>query len=236
MTLTTEQLRARAAEMKLDFFIEKRAGIWVKEWNTGACVTANAQEVEMWLLLANREAQPVGYIDPDSLKEYRGQRAGGTWSAVQRTTSGLNMTTPIYTAPPEPAPPALLENLLAIVRSPRALPRRKEWVSGQQYSYVLLENVEAMIEDACRAAMLNHVGETNEKVNSPEIPDGWIACSEKMPTPFVDVIASDGKQTLCAHLIENGWWCIASETADEPGTITHWMPLPAAPEASHDNS
>lgn len=49
-------------------------------------------------LLANREAQPVGYIDPDSLKEYRGQRAGGTWSAVQRTTSGLNMTTPIYTA------------------------------------------------------------------------------------------------------------------------------------------
>lgn len=45
----------------------------------------------------------MGYIDPDSLKEYRGQRAGGTWSAVQRTTSGLNMTTPIYTAPPAPA-------------------------------------------------------------------------------------------------------------------------------------
>jgi len=52
--------------------------------------------------LANREAQPVGYIDPDSLKEYRGQRAGGIWSAVQRTTSGLNMTTPIYTAQPAP--------------------------------------------------------------------------------------------------------------------------------------
>ncbi|HGM5805689.1 TPA: hypothetical protein ACKP33_001922 [Serratia marcescens] len=58
-------------------------------------------------LLANREAQPVGYIDQDSLKEYRGQRAGGTWSAVQRTTSGLNMTTPIYIAPPAPAVPAV---------------------------------------------------------------------------------------------------------------------------------
>ncbi|MEL5546433.1 hypothetical protein PTR73_09905 [Serratia nevei] len=56
-------------------------------------------------LAAIREAQPVGYIDPDSLKEYRGQRAGGTWSAVPRTTSGLNMTTPIYTAPPAPAAP-----------------------------------------------------------------------------------------------------------------------------------
>ena len=56
--------------------------------------------------MANREAQPVGYIDPDSLKEYRGQRAGGSWSAVQRTTSGLNMTVPIYlTAPPAPAVP-----------------------------------------------------------------------------------------------------------------------------------
>ncbi|EGO8937019.1 DUF551 domain-containing protein [Escherichia coli] len=41
-----------------------------------------------------------------------------------------------------------------MVADPRALPRRKEWVSGQQYSYVLLENVEAMVDEACRAAML----------------------------------------------------------------------------------
>lgn len=61
---------------------------------------------------------------------------------------------PLYTAPPAPAVPEVLANLLSIVRSPRALPRRKEWVSGQQYSYVLLENVEAMTEGACRAAML----------------------------------------------------------------------------------
>ncbi|WP_338859389.1 hypothetical protein WCU37_08755 [Serratia marcescens] len=60
----------------------------------------------------------------------------------------------LYDAPPAPAVVEVLEDLLSIVRSSRALPRRKEWVSGQQYSYVLLENVEAMIEDACRAAML----------------------------------------------------------------------------------
>lgn len=84
MTLTTERLR----EIAEDGFLEHGdAKLMARE------------------LLANREAQPVGYIDPDSLKEYRGQRAGGTWSAVQRTTSGLNMTTPIYTAPPAPAVP-----------------------------------------------------------------------------------------------------------------------------------
>lgn len=61
----------------------------------------------------------------------------------------------------EPAPdvPAVLERLRTIVADPRALPRRKEWVSGQQYSYVLLENVEAMVDEACRATMLKRKGE-----------------------------------------------------------------------------
>ncbi|BBF48951.1 TPA: hypothetical protein ACU8CQ_000019 [Escherichia coli] len=56
----------------------------------------------------------------------------------------------------EPVVPAVLERLRTIVADPRALPRRKEWISGQQYSYVLLENVEAMVDEACRAAMLRN--------------------------------------------------------------------------------
>lgn len=55
----------------------------------------------------------------------------------------------------EPVVSAVLERLRTIVADPRALPRRKEWVSGQQYSYVLLENVEAMVDEACHAAMLH---------------------------------------------------------------------------------
>ena len=64
----------------------------------------------------------------------------------------------LYAAPPVSAVPAALERLRAIVADPRALPRRKEWVSGQQYSYVLLENVEAMVDEACRAIMLQGKG------------------------------------------------------------------------------
>lgn len=48
--------------------------------------------------------------------------------------------------------PEVLQNLRTIVADPRRLPRRKEWIGGQQYSYVLLEEVEALVEDACRAA------------------------------------------------------------------------------------
>lgn len=61
----------------------------------------------------------------------------------------------LYDAPPAPAVPDALEKMRSIVGDPRALPRRKEWISGQQYSYVLLENVEAMVDEACRTAMLN---------------------------------------------------------------------------------
>ncbi len=64
----------------------------------------------------------------------------------------------LYAAQPVLTLPAVLECLRSIVADPRALPRRKEWVSGQQYSYVLLENVEAMVDEACRAVMLQGKG------------------------------------------------------------------------------
>lgn len=68
----------------------------------------------------------------------------------------------------QPAPLATeaLQSLRTVVADPRRLPRRKEWIGGQQYSYVLLEEVEALVEDACRAAML-------QAGNSQVIPEGW---------------------------------------------------------------
>lgn len=73
---------------------------------------------------------------------------------VEEIKAGLRAAFANVTIQPEPVVPAVLERLRTIVADPRALPRRKEWVSGQQYSYVLLENVEAMVDEACRAAML----------------------------------------------------------------------------------
>ncbi|MHQ77451.1 DUF551 domain-containing protein [Escherichia coli] len=72
----------------------------------------------------------------------------------------------------EPVVPAVLERLRTIVADPRALPRRKEWVSGQQYSYVLLENVEAMVDEACHAAMLHGSQPVSQTYNLPELIEG----------------------------------------------------------------
>lgn len=100
MTLTTEQLRARAESLGLDFFIERRAGIWVKEWLNDGCTSATAEEVMMWSMLANREAQPVGVmnIGSETCSDYR----------VAWTKSGTQLGKGVhwlYTAPPAPAVP-----------------------------------------------------------------------------------------------------------------------------------
>lgn len=138
--------------------------------------------------------------------------------------SRMELLERLLTAPPAPAVPdeATAENVEAL--------------SGYVSTYKMTESerdIAVEVWNACRAAMLAQSVSGGYTLNSPVIPDGWIACSERMPTPFVDVIASDGKQTICAHVIEDRWWCIVSETAEEPGPIIFWMPLPAAPEGGN---
>lgn len=72
------------------------------EWQTWA----DEIESDLRELLALREkVEPVGYIDPASLKDYRGQKAGGTWSPAPNTSGYHNQILPIFLAAP-PAPVA----------------------------------------------------------------------------------------------------------------------------------
>lgn len=64
---------------------------------------------------------------------------------------------------------------------------------------------------------------------SPVIPDGWVACSERMPDGMQTVITSNGFD------IGQGWWDGEGWNSFDshdvvPGEVTHWMPLPAAPQ------
>lgn len=65
--------------------------------------------------------------------------------------------------------------------------------------------------------------------NSPVIPEGWVACSERMPDGMQTVITSNGFD------IGQGWWDGEGWNSFDshdvvPGEVTHWMPLPAAPK------
>jgi hypothetical protein len=215
VTLKTErQQLAEQNEMSLDFvnwFFDEK-----KESCGNAWFIMAAAMWEGWKGRANREAQPVALVD-------RRPAASGSicW---QNGGKDLPHGTELFTAPPAPAAPDALEKMRSIVADPRALPRRKEWISGQQYSYVLLENVEAMVDEACRAAMLAQPVSGGYK-----LPDGWIACSEQMPEIedeyYLTFSASPVGGEISVDFFFDGYF------ADQ--NITHWMPLPAAPEGGN---
>ena len=70
--------------------------------------------------------------------------------------------------------------------------------------------------------------------NSPVTPDGWISCSERMPEETGDIIVvSDGiVMSGISYSRRDGFYIAALEyDDDEPiGGVTHWMPLPEAPQ------
>lgn len=74
--------------------------------------------------------------------------------------------------------------------------------------------------------------------NSPGIPDGWVACSERMPEVGVKVLCFPVNDEPI-HATYNGqvWlqdisWSVSDEPIDNviSCNVFHWMPLPAAPQ------
>ncbi|HGM5832569.1 TPA: DUF551 domain-containing protein [Serratia marcescens] len=90
---------------------------------------------------------------------------------------------------------------------------------------------------ACRAAMLDQPVSSGYTFNSPEIPDGWIACSEQMPdndeTKPIAIYTGKclGQGMFVATYDEDGFFDYWD--GGEIIGVTHWMPLPAAPEGGN---
>ncbi len=108
---------------------------------------------------------------------------------------------------------------------PDALPKLKD---GQRFKYVK-DGIRYSANyangwNACRAAMLQGAAG-----NSPAIPDGWVACSERMPEGMLTVITSNGFDIGQAWWDGEGWNSFDCHDV-VPGAVTHWMPLPAAPK------
>lgn len=208
----------------------------VGEWMPGyVLLSVELQERRKSAMDSEPVAEVVSiYGDPEAF----GEREIRPLVGIQQMPYG----TKLYRhAQPAPVVPVGLEHLRSIVADPRLLPRRKEWIGGQQYSYVLLEEVEAMVDEACRAAMLqvgnfpaHHDCCPAQNSVAPAQSHGWIPVSERMPIEFEAVIAFDGDQVYgeAMYSSDDGFTIDGYEPCDRLNlrNVTHWMPLPSAPQ------
>ena len=93
------------------------------------------------------------------------------------------------------------------------------------------EHGKAVGWNACRAAMLQGAEPVS---NRDELPDGWVACSERMPDetqPVITVSEGGVVQRTVYQFCEGVWsdWYDLYEDVSAD-SFTHWMPLPAAPQ------
>ncbi|MDF8423478.1 DUF551 domain-containing protein, partial [Escherichia coli] len=122
---------------------------------------------------------------------------------------------------------------------PAALPENDD-EDGHDIDYLEPSEVYALGRtagwNACRAAMLHGAEPVSQTYklnqlsgNSPATPDGWIPVSERMPEPYEYVLVTDGFDGCEVMRVNtDGYWGTAKSLY--PGGITHWMPLPTAPQ------
>jgi hypothetical protein len=124
------------------------------------------------------ESEPVAYV----FKHPAGRLF---WALTDESNKGQNDVMPVYTAPVPSFVPPSIEPDYEVIKGilPTANP--------DEYACCIA----ADMWNACRAAMLqagNQSEQHLDMVNSPVIPDGWVACSERMPSAGI----------MCWHTVQ----------------------------------
>lgn len=228
-TITKEWLQQKIADMEA-----RRDDPWLgldeDESNTLA-----ALRIALASLEADGDSEPVAFIN-------------GAWTLVYYRPPkelGLKIGDKLYTATPAPVsvPDEMYWQNAPVEGSTRAAAYATGW-------------------NACRAAMLQGADgnspahsdccpEQNciapaQDGKSPVIPDGWVSCSERMPDIGTEIFyfCQDDGQRDCGIVSSSNFsgkgdaeLYVHAEGYDlRFGVdITHWMPLPAAPQQEVKN-
>ncbi|MGA6493046.1 hypothetical protein ACPEG9_03830 [Escherichia coli] len=135
------------------------------------------------IALASLEAEPVAYI----FKHPAGKLF---WALTDESNKDQSDVIPVYAAPPVPVVPEEkpMPNPLKMyaVDAVAAIAEVRGWnacraamLQGANVSHTH----EGKNHPEDKLGMVNHLGDANEKVNSPVTPDGWISRFEEMPDP-----------------------------------------------------
>ncbi|HHA1934052.1 TPA: DUF551 domain-containing protein [Enterobacter ludwigii] len=193
------------------------------------------------IALASLEAEAVAYIraahNPDGFCFADGIHPAHRHQKLPLSTlqDGCYWTvTPLYTAPPAPVSVpdfTVLDRLAGEMLTHAMNCERRVSVAYTHCAHRLAEEVMGL-----RAAMFQ-----GADGNSPVVPDGWVACSERMPDIGTEIFyfcQGDGLRD-CGIVSSSNFsgrgdaqLYVHAEGYDlRFGVdITHWMPLPAAPQ------
>ena len=169
------------------------------------------------IALASLEAEAVGEVvlgEYDDCGCHPDARVACIAADGQADWENFKNGTRLYTAPPAP------------VSVPAAMNTDDDFDSA-------FEHGKAVGWNACRAAMLQGV-----EGNSQVIPDGWVACSERLPENKPGSYEYLVFESL-NNRVRHDYWNVPDVGDDCQFTpfwnhydryVTHWMPLPAAPQ------
>ncbi len=94
----------------------------------------------------------------------------------------------------------------------------------QHWEELCRQNPDMSIGDAIiRAAWWNHCA---AMLQGAEPVQGWIPCSERMPEGMISVLVTGDWFHHAVSFWDGASWC----DLDYEPPVTHWMPLPAAPQ------
>lgn len=243
ITFTKEQLIA-SAHARIEFAEMMLAGelepLKERTWSI---------ELELArIALASLEAVPVCVIDQSNLDYLKSGSDADVWPA-SRTEMGDVL---LYRSAP-PAPVSVPECFKRLLHHAYGMTMGHDWNKGTMAGHHRDKLCRAVEE--CRAAMLqngnspaqsdccpeqNYIAPAQDG-NSPVIPDGWVACSERMPDIGTEIFyfCKDDGLRDCGIVSSSNFsgrgdaqLYVHAEGYDlRLGVdITHWMQLPAAPQ------
>ncbi|HFV9227989.1 TPA: DUF551 domain-containing protein [Enterobacter asburiae] len=178
------------------------------------------------IALASLEAEASGrnpvlaYADSYRNMANHGVESIPVWSVITDLERNI---APLFTAPPAPiSVPAAMEmddDFDSAFEHGKA-------VGWNAYRAAMLQGADGNAPAHFRSRPAQSSLSPAQGGNSQVIPDGWVACSERMPETMVSVLVTGTWFHHSVAFWDGLSWC----DLDFEQPVTHWMPLPAAPQ------
>jgi hypothetical protein len=168
------------------------------------------------IALESIEAEPVAYVMADDLKDSSIISTPAYRDLGEAMERAVGDVVALYVS--TPAPESMKDHQI------RELVNELRDIAVEYHG---TQQLRERIARTIRAAMLQGAEPVS---NRDELTDGWVACSERMPEQFVEVLVctEDGSRYVAALNQSMNW--DDGDFFDDIQYVTHWMPLPAAPQ------